>query len=67
MHLPLPPPNLRAPSLRVSALLVLAMLGFGVLIGKAARSSGEELTASTREHVRVSASYQVECGRLLMS
>jgi len=44
----------RVPSLKVSAALVLAMLGFGVLVGEAERSSVQDtLLASRRPQLRV--------------
>lgn len=50
----LPPLNLRVPPLKVSAVLVLLMLGFGVLIGEAARTSVQDtLTASARRHIEL--------------
>ena len=45
--------GLRLPAPRVSALLVLVFLGFGVLIGNAARSSVTDTLASSRSHVKV--------------
>ncbi len=49
-----PPLNFKIPSLKVSAALVLAMLGFGVLIGEAARNSVQDtLVASSRPHVEL--------------
>ena len=49
-----PPLNLRVPSLKVSAVLVLLMLGFGVLIGEAARSSvRDRLLASRRSRLEL--------------
>ncbi len=49
-----PPPALRLPPARISALLVLVFLGFGVIIGGAAASRVEStLAASSRRGVRV--------------
>ena len=46
--------NLRLPPLKVCAAMVLAMLGFGVLIGEAARSSEQDaLLAYSARHVRL--------------
>ncbi len=50
----LPPLNLRVPPLKVCAALVLLMLGFGVLIGEAARTSVQDtLTASSRRRIEL--------------
>src|SRR5579862_2408084 len=43
----------RLPSLRVSALLVLVFLGFGVLMGDAAKSTVSDVPVSARGPVRV--------------
>lgn len=50
----LAPLDLRVPSLKVSAVLVLLMLGFGVVVGEAAKTSvHDELLASARQHVEL--------------
>jgi phosphatidylinositol-3-phosphatase len=48
-----PSPGLRLPSPRVSALLVLVFLGFGVLMGKVARTRVTDAPASARSALKV--------------
>jgi hypothetical protein len=47
------PPGVRLPAPRVSALLVLVFLGFGILIGNVARSPVNDSLASTRSPLKV--------------
>jgi hypothetical protein len=54
VRLRVPQLNVRVPSLKVSAMLVLLMLGFGVLIGEAARTSVKDtLLASARPRLEL--------------
>lgn len=53
MRLRVPPPSLKVPPLKVSAVLVLVMLGFGVLIGQAARNSVRDRLVAARPTLKV--------------